>query len=574
MEKIGGTRQYLVIDLASEHWEVQHIPDKVYKDYIGGEALGFYLWSLHTQNDLLDDFALPLVFSAGALVGSKTPCSNMISIVGKSPETHLVHAATAPAEFAAALIESSWQAIVLIGVARRQMTIHIDAENVLFSPSDKLINKHTSQTAASFQTNPNVSVMSIGPAGEQKIPFSAIIHERRAMERFGFGAVLGGKHIKALAISAGEFNFRPFDVQTFTQKLKELEHTLNSSSYAQRYKQTGPLFVLEQAHRHGFAAVENSKKRTDPRLFHLESSECSRKFALEPIACENCALCCQRNVMRPGGNDAILPHALEMMALGSNIGNYDTNLVIQWRSQCIELGLHPVSTGMIIGGEMDRKNQSLEFGSSHGVSEYIEMLAKTGSPTSPDCIVGGRTMAPFDPRGAWGEALLIGLFEDFPSIPEVYFNWLPPAHTIAKAQWAVLQENLLAIFRSIGLCDETIIPLLFEHGNRKLHRLLLKFYARFPKRMVQLIQLRPLAELLSAYTGISFNSKQLMNIGRRSIALKIKLHGESVIPAPLPERFLIDPESNHQLSATVPYKYLADRYRFFRRLDVATHKED
>ncbi len=51
--------------------------------------------------------------------------------------------------------------------------------------------------------------------------------------------------------------------------------------------------------------------------------------------------------MRPGGDDLALPDAYGMLALGSNLGNYDASLAMQWWHQAIDLGLHPVSAGIV-----------------------------------------------------------------------------------------------------------------------------------------------------------------------------------------------------------------------------------
>lgn len=600
MVKVGGGRQYLVIDLAAEQWEVRLIPVPTFTTYLGGEALGLHLWSLHvsdTSGTLNDE---PICFTLGALAGSSMPCSSTITIVGRSPATHLVETSTRISHLSDSMASCGWQAIVLHGVARRQMTLHITSDSVEFRPSDKLIGKTTGETSSHLKAERLSAVLSIGPAGEHEVPYATLVHEGRALDRFGFGATLGMKHIKALVVVDGSMKYAPSEKTHFDQTCEQIQHVLGKSRYVSDYVQDGPLGLLETARKKGFAAIDNMSKRTDPRLFHLEGPECSRKFALEVSSCDECIVCCNRNVMRPGGNDTVLPDTLEMMALGSNIGNYDPALVMQLRSQCVELGLDPISTGMVIGWassvdsaglledglglEQDgsafmrliesiarRSSQGLLL--SEGTLKAMQALGDARALQSYDCQVFGREMAPFDPRGAWGQALLSGLREDFPLIPELVLQRIPAASLHAKAAWVVLQENHLAMIRSVGLCADLMLPLLYEGGGSRLKYLLLKYGSRFPSKMKRLMGVRVFAELVTGFTGYRMTEDQILDVGRRAVMLKRSINGSDAYPAKIPERFLIDPESNHGEAVTIPYTKLVEQYRLMRALDSAELEE-
>ena len=206
MERVGGARQYLVIDLASEQWEVRLIPEPVYERFPGGEALALHLWSQFAKDDYHEaPSEAPLLFALGALAGSAALCTNTLTITGLSPQTHMVGSSTAMASFAPSLVSCGWQAVVLQGVARRQMTLHIDATSVRFNPSERLLKKRSSQAIRLVAEKNTDSVLCIGPAGEQGVSFASIMHEGRALERNGFGAVMGKKHIKAMIVSAGPY---------------------------------------------------------------------------------------------------------------------------------------------------------------------------------------------------------------------------------------------------------------------------------------------------------------------------------------------------------------------------------
>src|SRR5690554_4371706 len=182
-------------------------------------------------------------------------------------------------------------------------------------------------------------------------------------------------------------------------------------------------------------------------------------------------------------------------------------------------------------------------------------------------------MAPYDPRGAWGQALMLGLHEDTPFIPELLCEWLPTTDIHAKAEGVIMQENFLAIMRSISLCDEMMVPLLYDNG-KLIRSSLLKLFSRFPSKARVLIDLAPLAQLLSGFTGIEVSTKQLLAIGRRTVHMRQRLQGLQSLPAPLPIRFLLEPESNCEEGVTVPYTKLVTRYQFLRTLDCASLEEE
>jgi aldehyde:ferredoxin oxidoreductase len=586
MTKVGGGRQYLVIDLATEQWEVRLIPGFTFEKYLGGEALGLYLWSQHVVLDK-PVAGQPLCITLGALSGSGVSCSSTLSIIGRSPASNLVESSTAISSFSHAMVSCGWQAIILQGVARRQMTLHITPDSVDFRPSEKLIGKYTGETLDQLHEDSDTAVICIGPAGENAVPFAALVSEETTLDRHGFGSNLGQKHIKAIVLSSGSVAYSPFNVQEFEKVSAEIKNVLDKSRYVKAYSKSGPLQLMEIARMKGFAAVEGLTKRTDPRMFHLGGSECARKFALEVATCGECTLCCKRYVMRPGGQDLPLPNTLEMMALGSNIGNYDPMLVMQWRVQCIELGLDPIAAGVVIGSLMsenrdndDDESLQLSYGDTERIPKIIDMIGHqagygmTLANRATDSQVHGRVMTPFDPRGAWGQALFTGMREDFPLIPELIFPWLPTVSMRAKAEWVVIQENLLAMMRSIGMCDDFIIPLLFEGRGNNLKAFILSKMSYWPSKAKSLIDLELIAAIVSHFTGVGSTAGNILDVGRRAVSLKRKINGIEGYPANIPQRFMIDPQSNHQQSVTIPFKQMAARYQLMRTLDLGEIEEE
>ena len=584
MNQIGGGRQYLHIDLASEQWEVRLIPGSVIERNVGGESLALHLWMVHAESDEGSD---PLSIASGAFAGSPIMCARSLSLAGRVPFSGLVETDTTISDSSVAFISCGWRAVVLSGIARRQMVLKIHADSVEFVPSERLIGKSVRETVGLLGNVSSVSTLAIGPAGEHGVSLACVVSDGEPLERRGLGALLGKKHIKAIVVDKGPMTVAPADSDGFSKALAKLDRLVDTSAYVARFKAKGSLDLVAKTMNAGCAAVDGCSKRTDPRLFHLGSDECARKFSVDEDPCVECPLQCRRKVMRPGGEDLALPDAYGMLSLGSNLGNYEAGLVMQWWHQAVDLGLHPVSVGMYLGRCMEthasvdhEKQFPLRFGETDGVSHHLISIARGAIPVDDGSIqerlcVLGREMIPIDPRGAWGEALLIGLGEDFPLVPELILDWLKPMSFHAKAEWVILQENLLGVIRSLGMCPHLMLPLLLETSVSRFRIPVGKVVASVPELVRRSISLDIMAELAESLTGVAFSSSWLMDTGRRTVALKRRLNrAVASYPADIPERFIVDPQSNHPKSGVVPYRRLVSRYRFLRSLDLARSGEE
>lgn len=598
MKKVGGGRQYLVIDLPSERWEVHLLPVSWYRKYLGGEALGLYLWSVHGHESVCDG-GDPFCIACGALAGSRIPCSESLSLVGRSPSTGMVEAATCITAFSQAMVSCGWDAVVLTGNARRPMVLRIGPTSVEFRTSERLIGGTCSETVDSLRLGSDQKALCIGPAGERRVSYASVVCDSVVLDRSGFGSLLGGKQLKAIVMESGATTYEAADPDSLSDEVAELLSILDTSRYVRSIRKNGQLDLVETAMREGFAAVENVSKRTDPRLFHLSGKECSRRFAMVADSCGSCPICCKREVQSLGGGASFLPEASVMMALGSNLGNYDPLLVMEWSRVAVDLGLDPVSTGMVVGWVMQAQAEkvvdwtpSVCFGRFDGMMELIGMIAHgTGCGEQMGkgvanlvriyggdgfaSHVNGKEMVPYDPRGAWGQALLTGLGELYPLVPENIFTYVPRQRISSQAEWVVFQENLLAAVRSVGICPHLIVPVVFEKGAPVSNvPFVSNFIMRRSKGALRRMAPSLFSRFFQSFSGFPMTGDQLLDVGRRAGLLRRTLNKNAdAFPAPIPERFLIDPESNHPQGATIPYRRLADRYRFLRSCDLAGIEE-
>ncbi len=77
MEEEKGVQKYLYIDLNEQKWiekEISLAPT------VGGEALAYHLYAQHQDQE-------PFCLTLGILSGSPLPCTNTLSLVGRSVAT-------------------------------------------------------------------------------------------------------------------------------------------------------------------------------------------------------------------------------------------------------------------------------------------------------------------------------------------------------------------------------------------------------------------------------------------------------------------------------------------------------
>ncbi|MFA6822042.1 MAG: aldehyde ferredoxin oxidoreductase N-terminal domain-containing protein [Sphaerochaetaceae bacterium] len=576
MQEEEWVLKYLYLDLSEQKWSERTIS---VKRGVGGEALAYHLYALHQEEE-------PLCFALGTLSGSPLPCTNTLSLVGRSIATGRVEGESSSSLFSASLATLPWRAIVLTGVGRRLMSLHISSRGVDFEVSERFLGMHLSQINQELKGDASLA---IGLAGEREVPLASIFEGDHPLERWGFGALLGRKNVKALVVERGDVKREAVEVEKFALAMRRLEKAIARSPYLTTLANEGDLSLLEEGMKRGFCGVNNISLRSDPRLFHLTTSEMVRRYGpIQGYSEEFPSLCHRRIGTRR------LPTFVEIMALGSNLGNFEGEVVFELIDEATELGLNPISTGVLLGWIMAARQEvpsdnpfKVKFGRTrelvelvraigegrHGgeeLSKGVAYLEKTylqiDKQEKISSHVNGREMLPIDPRGAWMMGLFMALGYDQPPVGEILLQYLPNCSLFSKAEWAVVEENLWATSNSIGLSKSLFVPLFFERSWFPFKQLFL----RHPVTAYRWVSTKLIRSLLGSYLGVKVSLKELINIGRESLSIKESLNG-STIP-PLPQRFTINAFSNHPKGRVIPFHKLVERYQFLRALDLAKYR--
>lgn len=221
----GYAGKILRIDLTHSTTEI--IPTAKYlPDYIGGRMMANRIyWDEMKHAVPALDPANKLIFMTGPCAGTGLPISGRAIITGISAK-HLPEQYTHSSiggYFGTMLKWAGYDGFILEGRAPAHTYVYIEDDRVKFLNADQLWGKFVIETQQEiFRLHgPNAYSLVIGPAGENLHRCASIAtHADSVAAKAGFGAVMGSKNLKAIAV-VGTGSIRPAHVEQVL-KLRDL----------------------------------------------------------------------------------------------------------------------------------------------------------------------------------------------------------------------------------------------------------------------------------------------------------------------------------------------------------------
>lgn len=200
----GYTGRILFVDLSiGKIWE-ENPGESLYRDFFGGYGIGarIIFSRQKAKTEPLASEAM-LGFVAGVLTGTRSLFASRYVVVGKSPLTGTWGDANSGGDFGPHLKFSGYDAVFFSGTSPEPVYLFLDNRKTQLRKAGHLWGKDTAETEAMLKAElgNDISIASIGPAGESRSLIAAIINNRgRAAARSGLGAVMGSKRLKALVV--------------------------------------------------------------------------------------------------------------------------------------------------------------------------------------------------------------------------------------------------------------------------------------------------------------------------------------------------------------------------------------
>lgn len=210
MTMYGYHNKILRIDLLGENITEESIDDSILKKFVGGTGLGAkILYDEVPPGIAWDSPDNRVIIALGPLSGSVVGGTGSIALVTKGPMTNGAVDTQANGFFGAYLKLSGYDAIVIMGKAERWKYLYISQDNIEIRSAEKFVGMDTYKTEDAIKgeiggKREQLSIFSIGPAGEKLVKFSALVGDRgHVASKGGIGAVFGSKKLKAIAVSKG-----------------------------------------------------------------------------------------------------------------------------------------------------------------------------------------------------------------------------------------------------------------------------------------------------------------------------------------------------------------------------------
>jgi aldehyde:ferredoxin oxidoreductase len=521
----GWMGKIIRIDLGSRKQETVAVSDAMRRRYVGGRGLGVKLYTdrcSSATDPLAEDNAL--IFMTGPLTGT-VMTSGRYQVVSRSPLTGTICDSSSGGQFGAALKGAGIDGLIIEGRAAEPVYLSVTDGEVEVRDASAFWGLDTQQTQKGIQAEipSKTSVACIGPAGENRVIFAAVMNDKdRAAGRGGMGAIMGSKNLKAIAAS-GSRPVAVSDPEGYKTLAARLERIIDKNPVTGKSLPVlGTSVLVNIINAHGMFPTENFRRGVFNDAEGTSGEKIAETLLQRQSACYKCPIGCGRTT-RTRDKHGEGPEYETVWAFGAHLGISDLTAITEANYACNELGLDTITMGSTLGCAMElcetgAWRENLRWGEAGKLLDWVtdtayrrgigaelalgskRLAAKYGRPELA-MQVKGLEIPAYDPRGAQGMALSYATsnrggchMRAYMIAPEILGHpvFLDRYSTAGKAELVALFQDVSALVDSAVLC-----------------------------RFLQFaLGISTFAEMLRTVTGLDFSDEELMKIGRRIYTLE------------------------------------------------------
>ncbi|MBS4212186.1 MULTISPECIES: aldehyde ferredoxin oxidoreductase family protein [Neobacillus] len=529
---LGGFKnKEVVVDLSSRTIDYRAINEADAKKYIGGRGLGVkYVLDNGPDVEPLSSENL-LCIMTGPVTGSRSSMSGRLCVVTKSPLTGTVTDSHMGGWTAARLKWAGVDNILIKGKSDQPVYLYIEEGKAELRDASSLWGTSAREFVKTMKDQygeKDLSVMTIGQAGENTVRFSCFINEHdRAAGRGGTGAVAGYKKLKAIVIKAAQKGNMPapkLENEYKEANKKAVKAILDGGLTAPNkggLSVYGTNVLTNIINEVGALPTKNSQ------FTHWEEAEkhsgeyVNTHLRVANNTCHACPVGCKIEVEVKDGKYKTRVESIEFesaWSLGSNCLLSDSEAISYLIDRCNEYGLDTIELGHAFSVTMEAYEKGiitdkLNWGDADAMIELTRKIALReglggilaegparaaahfGAPEL-SMSVKGQSIPAYDPRGIQGIGLgyatsnrgachLRGytVASEIAGIPEPTDRLKPEG----KGELLKVFQDMLAFGDSMNICKFSSFSENAEHY----------------------------AEQYSAMTGISLTAEDVMKAGER-----------------------------------------------------------
>jgi aldehyde:ferredoxin oxidoreductase len=397
--------------------------------YLGGKGLLLrYMWEYVPAK--VDPWSAdnPVFLVTGPFAGTNVSTASRLVVGAKSPATGLLDDSYVGGSFAPEMKFAGYDLIVVTGRAPRPTVVWIRDGEVEFLPAEgKYWGLKTSELEEALRKDldPQVKALSIGPGGENLVPWACLSTDQfHKAGRGGHGALFGAKNLKAIAIR-GTGSVKVGDARAFLADLARIHKEFVLTDANLWANEEGTPILVDPVDGAGAIPTRNWSAGSFEQIGNI-NSEAFQKIKTGNRGCYQCALSC-RQVHEVGGIKGEGPEFETIALCGSNCGIGDIEALMRFNRECDEWGLDTISSGSVVGLAMDLTEKGIadfgvRFGDPGGYVRMPGLIARREGP-GQELALGARALAAkygvpelamevknlelpgYDPRGTFGMSL-------------------------------------------------------------------------------------------------------------------------------------------------------------------------
>ncbi len=571
----GYANRVAHIDLSTGTIEYKPIPEEWARKYLGARGLGVR-YILENGPDVAPESPDNLlIFMNGPLTGTAANMSGRMAIVTRSPLTGTVTDSHHGGWSAARLRWAGFDGLIFKGASDKPVYAYVHDGVVEIKDASEVWGKGVHDTVKYFQEKygeKDLSVIAIGPAGENLVRFANWVNEHdRASGRGGTGCVGGYKKLKAIVIKAEKRFPKPADPERFKAAHKRaLARIMDENNITAPRKGGLSVFgtnvLMNIVNSIGALPAYNGKATYFEEAENVSGETVRETILIDDPTCHACPVACKKKVRLPEGS----PFAgLEMesveyesaWAFGPMCGVGYLDAVVKLIDMSNDLGMDTIEGGNVLAMYMEAtekgkapEGEGLEWGDWKGqialyekiayrqgvgdiLAEGTERAAKALGVPEAAMTVKGQAIPAYDPRGLKGMGIAYatsnrGACHLRAYTPASELNIMPihireatksdPLAWQGKGQLVKIFQDVHAVSDSLNLCKFSAFAMDMDDYT----------------------------DLWNGMTGLNYTSEEMLKTGERIYNLERyynNLVGFREGSDYLPKRFLEEP-SQHAAS--------------------------
>ena len=536
----GYNGQLLRVDLSAGTIIPEPIDESILRKYIGGASLGIKFLSDEVPPGVEWSSAENRLFlGTGPLSGTRVSGSGGTAVVSKGPLTNGVASTQANGFFGAYLKFCGFDALILQGAASEWSYLHIHEGTAEIRDARFLLGKTTVETDALIKQelkkgDHEVSVLSIGPAGENLVRFACISTDIGHMAAHnGVGAVMGSKKLKAIVVERAKSTVVYKDRDTITLIARELlDNALNSIPKPHVEGTVGGVLMGTAL---GSLCVKNyttSINTMDPEVLQTYSYQAIRsRFNAKPSPCWACpAKHCHMMKIQEGkyaGREFEEPEYEGMAVFSSLVGIEDVTMSAVLASEVDRLGMDINETGWVISwliecsekkiiSSKDTDGLKMKWGDGEAIMEMLNKIARREG--FGDILAEG-VMRASQKIGKESQKLAIHTQKgNTPRSHDHRSVWLELFDTCVS-NTGTLEAHTVAPYKLLGIPTpvDTFNPEVVPVVNAKIKGAMIFEDSMVTCRFNTSTNLELMSKAVNAATGWNINLQDAMMIGKRAV---------------------------------------------------------